>query len=123
MWILINNKPFNINNIISVSEVLKIDKDFYEKKYKYYYKVTSKLAEFIEDKYPGYPENEEERLWQKIFEEEFYFFVISYLEPISKEIKYKVSGLYKNKDTAQTILNSLLQLMNEIYSNLPKINI
>jgi len=129
MWIMLNNKPFDLSKMKGVSGVIEISTDYirnstgnYRDNFPYddftieYQKEISNCLLNGEDKIFGY-----------CFKIDVIVYIQRYLNGsdngITQRICKKYSSVYKTKEAAQTALEHFLFETNGILNNLLKINI
>lgn len=135
MWILINNKPFNLETLDDVTEVRLLDEKFFRCPPEYYLAATEKIPENLINQFEkevndflGNDISNEEKyikeIQKRIVNENFYYFIIgTNKKKAGQYLEYICSKMYKSKEEAQEHLNSFLSLINQIYATLPSIRI
>lgn len=129
MWIMLNNKPFDLSKMTNVSGVIEVTAHFLKKSSEDKRNLDTYSLLSAEERNEMY--NSLRDNTNKVFG---YCFIISvsvdtqrYLNGssngISRDIKEISSSLYKTKEDAQTALEHFLFETNGILNGLPKINI
>lgn len=129
MWIMLNNKPFDISRIKKVSEVIPITGEFIKRNI-WESRGIDLSGEFPEEVIKSNMEGDEVSL-SKIYGWFFYIERIEYFQRylnscsngVEQRLKIIKSSIYASEEAAITALEHFLFEINNILSNLPKINI
>lgn len=119
MWIMLNDRPFNICEITGISGLITIDSQFLFKNREalMFNHVDSIPENYLPEECRGRHLGELQKEIENNNTIYGYFFCINY----QRGTKY--SKVYSTKEAAQTALEHLLSEINEVYNTLVKVEI